>query len=95
MKLTIDSVKPKMLPILKDAGVLSASLFGSVARGENKIDSDIDILVEFPRGKTLFDLVDLKMKLEEALQVKVDVATPRSLSPKIKPFVQNDLVTIL
>lgn len=94
-KADLASIKQLIVPILKESDVLSASLFGSFARGENKDESDIDLLVTLPQDKTLFDLIDLKAKLEETLSIKVDLTTPRSLSPKIKPFIQKDLVPIL
>jgi uncharacterized protein len=52
---------------------------GSVARADNHEDSDVDLLVEFEAGKTLFDLIGLKLDLETLLGVKVDVVTPNSL----------------
>ena len=92
---SIDCIKIKVAPILKNAGVLNASIFGSFARGEQTETSDVDLLVEFPQGKTLFDLVDLKMRLEEVLGTRVDVVTPNALSPKLLPFIQNELIQIL
>lgn len=91
----IDSVKLKILPTLRAAGVIRASVFGSVARGEAGPASDIDLLVELPKGKSLLDLVALKLELEEILGIKVDLATPRSLSSKLKPYIQKDLISVL
>ncbi len=53
---TIDQIKERIIPLLKEAGVLRASLFGSYVRGEQTEESDIDILIEFPEGKSLLDL---------------------------------------
>ena len=75
----IQQIKDKITPILKEAGVLRSSIFGSVARGEARSDSDIDILVDLPQGKSLFDLVDLQDQLEKRLGKKVDVGTYRSI----------------
>ncbi len=58
---------------------LNPRVFGSVARGQDAIDSDIDLLVDSTRTTTLFDLGALQMALEEALGVKVDVRTPGDL----------------
>lgn len=80
---------------MRAAGVIRASIFGSVARGESGPASDIDLLVELPKGKSLLDLVALKLQLEEILGIKVDLATPGSLSPRIRPFIQKDLVSVL
>ena len=58
--LTIEEIKIKVLPVLKQAGVLRSSVFGSVARGEADADSDVDFLVELPEEATLFDLAGLQ-----------------------------------
>lgn len=93
--LSIDSVRAKAASSFKEAGVVRAFVFGSVARGEQKEGSDIDLLIEFPEGKTLLDLVDLKLKLEEIFGVRVDLVTPRAISPRLRPFIQSELVSIL
>jgi len=92
---TLDSIKETVIPILKEAGVTRSSLFGSYVRGEEENDSDIDILVEFPRGKTLLDLVRLERKLKEALGKEIDVLTYKSISPLLKEYIQRDQVQIL
>lgn len=81
---TLDEIKIKVLPILKQADVKKAALFGSYVRGDNTQDSDIDILVELPDNATLFELGGLKVTLEEELNKRVDVVTYKSISPIIK-----------
>jgi uncharacterized protein len=92
---TIEQVKKRILPLLKEAGVLRSPLFGSFIRGEQTEESDIDILIEFPKGKSLLDLVDLEMKLEQVLGRKVDLLTYNSLSPYLKDSIQNAQLPIL
>jgi uncharacterized protein len=92
---TIDQIKERIIPLLKEAGVLRASLFGSYVRGEQTEESDIDILIEFPEGKSLLDLVDLEMKLEQTLGRKVDVLTYTSVSTYLKEYIQKDQLQIL
>jgi len=87
--------KKDVLSTLKKAGVTKAALFGSYARGDNTPDSDIDILVDLPRGKSLFDLAGLQIDLEEKLQKKVDVVTYRSICPHLKNSILNNLYPIL
>ncbi len=60
-------------------GAHNVRVFGSVARGENSDASDLDLLVDFDRGRTLFDLIGFKLDLEGLLGVRVDVVTPNSL----------------
>jgi hypothetical protein len=92
---TIEQIKERILPLLKEAGVLRSSLFGSVVRGEQTEESDIDILIEFPKGKSLLDLIDLEMKLEQVLGKNVDLLTYNSVSPYLKEYIQNDQLQIL
>lgn len=84
MNLTPQTIKRKITPILKRQGVTKAALFGSVVRGELKKTSDIDVLVQFKPGKSLFDLVGLKLDLEARLKRKVDLVTYNSLHPFLR-----------
>jgi hypothetical protein len=70
--------------VLKQAEVKKAALFGSYVRGDNNENSDVDILVDFPGGKTLFDLIELKQDLEELLHRKVDVVEYEGIHPLLK-----------
>jgi predicted nucleotidyltransferase len=60
-------------------GVSNIRVFGSVVRGDNREESDIDFLVDFEKGRSLFDLIRFKLDLQELLNVTVDVVTPGSL----------------
>lgn len=91
----LDNIKNKVLPVLKDAGVIRSSIFGSYARGEESEESDVDVLVELPKGKSLLDLVRLQRKLGEVLVKKVDLLTYNSISPLIKNYIQRDQIQIL
>jgi len=65
-------------------------VFGSVARGDDTPDSDLDLLVDPLPGATLFDLGGLQIELEELLGVHVDVLTPGDLSPRFRRQVLNE-----
>jgi predicted nucleotidyltransferase len=80
----LERIVREVTPILEKAGVTKAALFGSYVRGDNTVNSDVDILVDLPRGKTLFDLVGLKHDLEETLQKKVDIVEYEGLHPLLK-----------
>ena len=95
MKSKIEEIKKKAVPILREAGVTRSSLFGSVVRGEMVDDSDIDILVQLPKGKSLVDLVKLERKLKVALGREVDMLTYNSIHPLIKEYIQKDQIQIL
>ena len=95
MNKSIQKIKKKIIPILKRYGVKRAAIFGSLAKGEVKKNSDLDILVEFKGEKSLLDLVGLKLELEEILERKVDVLTYDSLHPLLKNIILNEQKAIL
>ncbi|MBI4066910.1 nucleotidyltransferase family protein [Candidatus Gottesmanbacteria bacterium] len=80
----LDEIKNKAVPILEHAGVTRSAIFGSYVRGEDRKDSDIDILVEVPKGTGLFAFVSLKNKLEKELNKKVDLLTYKSIHPSLR-----------
>ena len=68
-----------ILRIAARHGARDVRMFGSVARGEAREDSDIDLLVEFAPGRTLLDHAALVLELKELLGRKVDVLTEGGL----------------
>jgi len=85
------AVKPELeaeFPIRK------LGVFGSYARGEQRSESDLDILVEFSEPVTLFDLVRLENELTTQLGVDVDLVTRKSLKPGIEARVTDDVVYV-
>lgn len=95
MNMDLDQIKKKAIPILKKAGVKRSSLFGSVVRGDDTKNSDIDMLVELPEDKSLLDLVRLQNKLEDTLGKKVDLLTYNSIHPLLKGYIQKDQLEII
>ena len=93
--LDIPTIKEKSIPELKKAGVLRSALFGSFARGDAGSESDVDILVEFPEGRTLFDLIELEENLKSALGRKVDIVTYRSLHHLLRDQILREQIPIL
>lgn len=91
----ISNISSRLIPILKRNNVKRASLFGSFARGENREGSDIDIMVEYGAGTTLFKAAKLKMDLEDELGCKIDLISHNDLHPRIKRHVLKDQITIL
>jgi len=75
-------------------GVKSLAVFGSVARGEARPDSDVDILVEF-EGRATFDrYMGLKFFLEDLLGRRVDLVTRKALKPRMRPFVEREAIYV-
>jgi len=88
--MTTQSIKKQIVPILKRQGVAKAALFGSVARGESKKRSDIDLLIGLEKGKTLLDFVGLKLDLEEKLGRKVDIVEYDAIKPFLKDAILKE-----
>ena len=80
--------------IAEKYGVKSLALFGSVARNEAKITSDVDLLVEFDRPVGLFGLFALQDYLETLLGCPVDLGTPDSLKPRLRSSVLAECVYV-
>ena len=80
--------------IAEENDISYLALFGSYSRGEQKKNSDLDLLVTFDKTKGLFELVDVQDKLSQVLGVKVDLVTKNGLSRYIKPYIQDDLQII-
>lgn len=94
-KPVLQRIAQRAVPILKEAGVTRSSIFGSFVRGDNKRGSDIDILVEVPRGTGLFEFMDLQIKLEKALRKKVDLVTYKSIRPILRESILSEQIQIL
>ena len=78
---------------IKSFGVKRVGIFGSVVRGEAKAESDIDIIVEFEKGKKNFEnFINLAFFLEDLFGRKVDLLTPESLSPHLKQYIEKEVV---
>lgn len=79
-----------MLPVFKNQGVVKAAIFGSFAAGEEKENSDIDLLVKFKAMPTLLDLSRLKLKLENKVGRTVDVITYNGVNPRLKNIILKE-----
>ncbi len=88
----IFSLLNKRLVEIKDRfSVSKIGLFGSFARSEETVSSDIDVLVEFEHA-TFDNYMDLKFFLEDLFQQKVDLVLADSLKPRLKPYIEKEVV---
>jgi len=85
----------KILPILKKHGVKRAGIFGSRACGAARKNSDLDVLVELPKGSSLFDLARIKVDLEDLLGISVDTLTYNGIHARLKDRILNQQFSIL
>lgn len=77
---------------LKKFAVKGILLFGSVARDEANMESDVDLLVEFERPVGLFTFIELKEYLEQILKCSVDLGTPQSLRSTLREVVLEEAI---
>ncbi|MGB3410077.1 MAG: nucleotidyltransferase domain-containing protein [Microthrixaceae bacterium] len=78
----VESKRNEINDLVRQHHGRTAALFGSVARGDDTPESDIDFLVEFEPGSSLFDLMDLQEALEQLLGVSVDVVSVGGLKDR-------------
>jgi predicted nucleotidyltransferase/DNA-binding XRE family transcriptional regulator len=86
--------RQQILDLVAEHHASNVRIFGSVARGEARPDSDIDILVDFEKGATLFDLSGLTERLRELLHFPIDLGDPKSLKPHVQPSVAKDQLSL-
>lgn len=93
--MTVEVIKDKIIPILQRYDVRRAAIFGSLARGDIKVTSDVDLLVEIGRDISLLDFIGLKLEIEDALGMKVDLVEYSTIKPLIKEKILSEQVVIL
>ncbi len=81
----------RMIEICRRNDVSMVGIFGSMARGEAKKKSDIDLIVRFSTRKSLLDIVRLERELSESLGWKVDLLTEAAISPYLREKIMKEL----
>ncbi|MEA2046304.1 MAG: nucleotidyltransferase family protein [Euryarchaeota archaeon] len=90
----MDEKIKEIVEMLKRHGAKEIKIFGSYVRDEAREDSDLDVLVEFSGRKSLLDLVGIEQELEEALGIKVDLLTRKSISPYLIDRIEKEAVVV-
>ena len=91
---TIHQIQSIVSPIAKEHGVSSVALFGSYATGTATADSDVDLKIEKGRLRSLFQISGLRLELEDALQVPVDLITSESSDKAFLAGIAKDEVLL-
>jgi predicted nucleotidyltransferase len=86
--------RPDILRLAAQHGARNVRIFGSLARGEARPDSDVDLLITLEPERSLLDLIALQQDLEDSLGCKVDVVTEAAVSPYIRPHALQDAVVL-
>jgi uncharacterized protein len=93
-----DDVISRLTPLHQELknryGISSLFLFGSVARDEATVDSDVDLLVEFSKPIGLIEFIGLQQQLESVLGCKVDLGTKRSIKLHLKEKVLEEAIRV-
>lgn len=94
---TLDDIRARreaILALARKYGIRQVRLFGSVVRGEDRPNSDLDVLVDFEPRRTLLDLIGFEQDLEEMFGRKVEVISARGINPRIEDRVLGEAVPL-
>lgn len=80
--------------ILRRHGVTNPEIFGSAARGDDREDSDIDLLVDFAPGTSIIDIIGIQRELAELLGVPVDLVPRNGLKERVRARAERDLLPL-
>jgi predicted nucleotidyltransferase len=92
--LVLQRYRAEILELALRHGARDVRVFGSLARGEGREDSDLDLLVTLGEGRSLLDLVGLKQDLEDLVKRPVDVVTEQALSPYLREHVLSEAIPL-
>ena len=95
MTTALQDISKTVAPVMRRYGIKRAKVYGSFARGEEREDSDVDLLITLGDKKlSIWDFVGLRNELEENLHRSVDVITDTSVLPQLKPYIEADATLV-
>ncbi|MFH1840895.1 MAG: nucleotidyltransferase family protein [Candidatus Shapirobacteria bacterium] len=81
----------RLVKVCQENDISFLGVFGSVARGDYRSESDVDLVARFDKQKSLFDLILIEDRLKEVFHRDVDLLTEKSISPYLKDQIEADL----
>lgn len=90
----LDVLEASKTDLERRFGVTRLALFGSLARGADESDSDVDVLVAFDGPATSDRYFGVQFLLEDRLGRPVDLVTERALRPQLRTYVERDAITV-
>lgn len=93
-RVLLQKYRAEILDLAMRHGARNVRVFGSLARGEGRDDSDLDLLVTLEEGRSLLDLVGLKQDLEDLVHRPVDVVTEQALSSYLRDRVLSEAIPL-
>ena len=91
----LELIKKKIIKVLKKYKVKKAGIFGSYVRGDQKNDSDIDVIILPPKDMSLLGLVHVKHELEDKIDKEIDLVSYRGIHPYLKKQILSEEVRII
>lgn len=89
----LDLLRQAEPTLKKRYGVAKIGIFGSFVRGEERLESDIDVLVTFRKGqKTFENYMECKFYLEDLFQRKVDLVLKNTIKSRLRPYILGEVV---
>lgn len=93
--LSLDEIKHRLInqksALQARYSISRLGIFGSYVRGEQKNESDLDILIDYEEPPTLFTLIELENQLTDLLGIKVDLVTQRGIKPQLKNYILDEV----
>ena len=90
----VEAAAPILRRLAEESGYRRLAVFGSVARGEARHDSDIDLLVEAPEGTSSFGFIEFKQLLERVLGRQIDLVDYGGLKPRLDDDIRREAVLL-
>jgi predicted nucleotidyltransferase len=85
---------PELLALTAAHGGQDLHVFGSVIHGAAGLQSDVDLLVDFPSSPSFEQYMDLKLALEDRLSARVDLVTRRGLRPELRQRIEQKAIPL-